>query len=56
MACWDTLHSQAYFVGSGFLKKHHRNPSRHDWSYDPDFDPFKDEIVDGKIIFILISI
>ena len=56
MAAWDTLHSQAYFIGGGFLKISQRDPSRHDWDYDPDFDPFAEEKVDGEIILIFISI
>ena len=50
MAIWEPIALQALFFGRGFLKKHKRLENVHSFHHNPDYDPYKEDAEEGKIL------
>ena len=51
LGIWDPKVNKAFVLGRGFLNKHPRVPSTNESSYDPEYEPYKEEEVEGNNIF-----
>ena len=50
MAIWEPIYLQAFLFGRGFLKKHKRLENVFSFHHDPNYDPYKEDAEEGKIL------